>query len=301
MVATRFTRLSVALAALGCAWGCGADVEVGSQHRTISAVDSGRPAEVVTDASPPDAGTCQQTACRAQVYDCGDCEDNDADGLVDMDDPDCVGPCHNAEDTFFGSIPGQNQTPCVGDCYFDADSGGGNDRCLWNRGCDPLAGGPSIPPEGAECPYDPDTLTTGASGRQTCDELLVQPVECLDACGPLVPNGCDCFGCCVIPGAPTPVWLGSSDGVTGTCSLAAVGDPERCHPCTQVPSCTNACEDCELCVGKLQLPAGCEGSGDPSCSTPACRPDQQPCGSDCLHACPARQACITGCCVEPPR
>jgi hypothetical protein len=238
-----------------------------------------------------------------QTYACGDCEDNDDDGLVDSDDPDCVGPCHNAEDTFYGSIPGQSPSSCEQDCYFDANVGAGNDRCVWSHACDPLSVAPDYPPQGPICAYDPDAVVNGLGGRQTCDELQAQSQGCLDSCLALVPNGCDCFGCCEIPGVPSgTVWLGSNDGNDGTCDRASVGDPSRCQPCTQVSSCANPCEKCELCVGKTELPADCPGAGDAaSCSVPDCRDGQQACGSPCLPRCPAGQACITGCCVEPPR
>src|SRR5690242_6920212 len=57
-----------------------------------------------------DGGTrvCFQATCQGKLYACGDCMDNDGDGKVDADDPDCLGPCQNSETGFFGNIPGQN-------------------------------------------------------------------------------------------------------------------------------------------------------------------------------------------------
>lgn len=35
--------------------------------------------------------------CPKQVYQCGDLIDNDGDGLIDAEDPDCLGPCDDTE------------------------------------------------------------------------------------------------------------------------------------------------------------------------------------------------------------
>lgn len=240
------------------------------------------------------AQTCKEVWCDPHhLYACGDCRDDDDDGFVDMEDPDCLGPCQNTEESFWGGIPGQNHPACEEDCYFDPDSGSGNDGCVWTHTCDPLEVAPAYDPEGSQCPYPTDPLSVAA-----CTTLQTQPALCRAVCGPLTPNGCDCFGCCAFPGAPTPVWVGSVDGLGNpTCDMAHVGDPTRCRPCTQVESCLNTCEHCELCVGKQQLPADCPSDG--GCATPSC-PGGTPC-SPCLAPCPAGEACITGCCVEPIR
>src|SRR5262249_51732889 len=62
--------------------------------------------------------TCYIAPCQGKVYACGDCIDNDGDGLVDSMDPDCLGACQNNEAGFYGSIPGQNNAPCKSDCYW---------------------------------------------------------------------------------------------------------------------------------------------------------------------------------------
>src|SRR5262245_159116 len=61
-----------------------------------------------------DGGTavCYITYCQGKVYQCGNCQDDDGDGLTDSMDPDCLGPCQNNEAAFYGSIPGQNNAPC---------------------------------------------------------------------------------------------------------------------------------------------------------------------------------------------
>ncbi|HVU00165.1 MAG TPA: hypothetical protein VHE30_00385 [Polyangiaceae bacterium] len=280
---------------IGLATSCSQDERIGSDFRlTASPIDSGT-APVADASTRTDGAThaCVPVRCQGHLYACGDCQDNDGDSLVDMEDPDCLGPCHNAEDTFFGSIPGQNHTTCTEDCYFDQDSGGGNDGCEWSRACDVLEVPPDYYPSGDRCAYDPKTRLS--KGTTCATALSTQDPSCAEVCGPLTPNGCDCFGCCEIQGHT--VWLGSTDPTgTPTCDLAHVADPTKCHPCTQVPACTNPCDECERCVGKPDLPPTC---GDSACPVPVClRGD--PCGG-CLPDCAPGQACVTGCCVSPPR
>jgi hypothetical protein len=278
---------------------CVSDVPIG-EERAASVGDS--------RAGSPDSGRgCKPAECQGRIYACGDCDDNDADGLVDTEDPHCLGPCHNREDTFYPDIPGQNRAPCEQDCYFDQDTGSGNDGCAWDHRCDPLSVPPRFDPEG------PDCANTSISGTpDNCADLMdMQAPECVNTCLPLTPNGCDCFGCCSIAGGP-PVWIGSIDELFNpTCNLSTLDNPDACRPCTQVPSCLNPCDECELCVGKTELPPQCGGpavadagdAGQPesgTCPVPACADDRQPCGLDCLPPCSPGQSCVTGCCINPP-
>ena len=80
------------------------------------------------DASPH-TYVCTVTNCQTHTYQCGDCIDNDGDGLTDSQDPDCLGVCDNNEGGFNTDIPGGNAAPCKMDCYFDQDTGDGNDDC----------------------------------------------------------------------------------------------------------------------------------------------------------------------------
>jgi hypothetical protein len=284
-----------------------------------------------------DAGPCVPLTCQGKIYQCGDCIDNDGDGKIDMDDPDCLGPCHNAEDTFYGSIPGQAGPACTIDCYFDQDSGAGNDKCCWDHRCDPLSVAPLYPPEGPgnKCEYMGPAKTATykpSCSQKTCDQLYDkakggQDPICENFCGPLTPNGCDCFGCCELPAHSGKfVWLGSEDtSGKGSCDLASVSDPTKCQPCTPVPSCLNTCEKCELCLGKTELPAECfppppdagvggssgtggtggtggtsTGGSSGSCGGQICPPGAQPCGLSCQPPCPNGFFCNTGCCVAVP-
>ncbi|PRQ05725.1 DUF4215 domain-containing protein [Enhygromyxa salina] len=202
--------------------------------------------------------------CGGQIYQCGDTLDNDDDGLIDLEDPECISPCDDDEATFKTALPGQNKD-CKADCYFDSNSGGGDDKCEWNLKCDPENPGAEI-----GCEYDPNFMM--------CNVMM--PQTCLDFCVPLVPNGCDCFGCCEIDGQF--VYLDGAE-----CALDNLG---ACESCTFFDNCNNPCEPeiCELCFGQdpSELPEECD---EPSC------PD----GVDsCLESadCPEAWYCQTGCC-----
>lgn len=231
---------------------------------------------------------CTKRVCqRGAPLDCGNCEDDDNDGYVDSEDPDCLSPCQDSENSY-GDIPGQSGANCARDCYFDQDSGSGNDGCHWDHQCDPQV--PNL-----ACPYDPETLV-GTPASMSCDEAQGPPSEdCRDTCLPLVPNGCDCFGCCQIPGASAPfVYLGSQVNGTETCTRGTLGDPEMCRPCTPVDTCFNDCGECEVCVGKPEPPISCGGDDDTPQTCPA---DTEGCGLTGQSDCSVDEYCITGCCI----
>lgn len=251
----------------------------------------------------PDGGTftCFVTPCQGKVYQCGNCMDDDGDGLVDSLDPDCLGPCQNNEAGLVGNIPGQNNAPCKMDCYWDQDTGSGNDKCEWDHRCDPKQ-----PTE--ICPYDPNTKIK----NMTCDQRsMSQPDQCKQVCGKqLTPNGCDCFGCCANPKDPGGlpfVYVGSTQNKVPTCTYETLTDPTKCRPCTQVPGCKKDCDRCQLCFGKTaaDLPADCfqTDGGTPhdgGITAPPpnvqCPGGEQPCGLPGQDVCPPATYCITGCC-----
>jgi hypothetical protein len=243
----------------------------------------------------PNAGCgnhCVITTCQGHLYECGDCIDNDGDCLIDMNDPNCWGPCDNNESGWKGEVPGQqSQSTClIMDCYFDQDSGHGNDDCYWSHRCDPL--------EPMGCNYNPNTNIPGTSAG--CADLhQTQSDQCLDFCGPLTPNGCDCFGCCDVyldgQQDPVTVYLGTEGpSGQGTCNIDTAGDPSLCHPCTQVLGCLNACTECELCIGQDTLPDHCDEEDQ-------CPGGEQPCGLAGQDPCNQGTFCLTGCCVPIPQ
>ncbi len=263
-------------------------------------------------------GACVPTMCQNHLYACGNCDDDDNDGLIDSQDPDCLGPCDNTEDSYDSGISGGNEAPCKMDCYFDQDTGN-NDGCYWSHACDKLSKAPDYYPSGdSACVYDANANIPGTS--KGCDDLSqAQDGMCESYCGPLTPNGCDCFGCCELPaGSGKHVYLGSEVNKSPSCTRDDVDDPTKCHPCTPVPSCYNDCGECELCIGKDTLPESCNppgsggaggtGSGGSagqgtggSGGSSQCAAGVQPCGLSGQAPCPSAYYCVTGCCIEAPR
>jgi hypothetical protein len=210
---------------------------------------------------------CVQTECGGQLYECGDCQDNDRDGGADQFDVECVSPCDDDESSFATGLPGDNQDLCNQDCFFDGNSGSGNDGCEWFLACDPL---------------DPDQGECSLPGGQECPDTFSK--ECLEACE--VPNGCDCFGCCtvVIGREELSILIGAPG--------CALDNLDACPVCTPVAECSDPCEpdDCELCFGETELPEGCKD--------PECRGEQTPCRVN--EDCGDNQYCQTGCCAPTP-
>ncbi len=244
---------------------------------TGTSVASGSAAEGSTESTAGDdtgpIGPSGPTECvDGMIYQCGDGEDNDDDGLVDLADPECTGPCDNDEGSFQTGLPGDN-VDCFQDCFFDGDSGH-EDNCWWNVTCDP-----ANPGEGGICEY-----------RDTPMCNMQPPVDtslCEESCLPGVPNGCDCYGCCtvVVDGEEVNIWLGSGPD----CSVDNI---EACSSCTPNEDCGNPCnpDACEICVGG-ELPEGCD---EPGCD------NGTPCTVDASGAddCPDGFFCLSGCCTD---
>jgi hypothetical protein len=284
--------------ALALLHGCGQTVEVGRDD-ALSAAGTGGAAGSGTLALGGLAGVmstagtvgqagappCEPTLCRGKSYQCGNCSDDDADGLVDALDPDCLGPCDDDELGLSTGLKSTGSGACRQDCYFDGDAGPGNDKCEWSHACDVLSVAPDYPPSGeARCAY-------GAGMGVDCAGLeQAQAQTCLDACLPLVPNGCDCFGCCELPGGSGQYhFVGVGSGAEG-CRRDALDDQMTCPPCTPVPSCLNPCEKCEACVDKPR---------DPSCNPgSACPSGAAECGPEA--PCEFGDYCVTGCCRRAP-
>lgn len=280
---------------------CSDEVEVGANQPLGSG--SGGAAGSAGASGTAGAPVCVPVKCQGSLEpepaQCGDCIDNDQDGVTDAADPECLGPCDDTEDSFYGGVEGNN-TPCRQDCYFDSDSGSGNDECYWSHRCDKKSVAPDYPPSGdTRCDYDPNAMIPGAPAG--CAELdAAQSERCQHVCQPLTPNGCDCFGCCELPYASGRyVWLGSTVGGVGSCDLAHADDVSKCHPCTPVAGCFNRCDPCEICVGRPpDDPAACmDGGGQ---LPQACGSGGTPCGREGQAACGSNQYCITGCCVTIP-
>jgi hypothetical protein len=233
---------------------------------------------------------CVPVACHGKLYQCGNCMDDDGDGKFDAADPECTGPCDNSEASFDVDLPGAGADKCTEDCFFDNGNGAGNDGCRFSYRCDPLSVGPDYPPSGlSSCAYDE---TASVPGGGSCAELsAAQAPACANVCGPLTPNGCDCFGCCEIP-ANSEHYVSLAGGAS-ECTTATLDDPRACPPCTPVPSCANPCDACESCVGRAG-PAS-------SCTSGAGCNGLKACDASVIAPCPQGFYCITGCCVPEPR
>ncbi len=255
--------------------GCGQTVEVGVDDALAASGNTQGGEAASAGAGAAGASACTVTACRGNTYACGNCLDDDADGVADAFDAECLGPCDDDELALQTGLQGGNAAACRQDCYFDGDAGPGNDQCEWSHACDPLSVAPDYPPAGeARCAYDPQ----GQGPTLDCAVVIeVQPAACLEACLPLVPNGCDCFGCCEVPARSGEFRFVGGGGA----SLPS---------CTPVRGCMNPCESCEACVGSGPEPA-CGQSSACSGGAPACDP---------ATACAIGDYCVTGCCVTAP-
>jgi hypothetical protein len=217
---------------------CTRHVELGSDfHDSIENVGG---AASNTGGAGGDASACVVRECEGSIKVCGDCHDNDGDGLIDEQDPECTGACDDAESTLNMDVQGQSDATCKLDCFFDGDNGSGNDDCHWSHRCDPLSLAPDFPPSTlSQCAYEPSTTVPGTT--ETCAQLQEsQSNACRNTCLPITPPGCDCFGCCEYPrGSQNFIWLGSLTDGKSQCDSTTVLDPTRCHPCTPVLSCKN--------------------------------------------------------------
>lgn len=240
-------------------------------------------------APPIDAGPCVPVTCGGNTpLACGNCQDDDRDGRIDASDPECIGPCDDSENELYTGVETAVTGSCRADCYFDRNTGSGDDGCSWSYRCDPGSVAPEFFPTGSSmCEYEPSLSACNASSAQLA--------ACRAGCLPLTPNGCDCFGCCELPaGSNQFIWLGSPGIGDAHCELASSADRSACRPCTPEPSCQNPCEECELCIGKTELPASCAGAG------PACPDGVRSCDPSSGAGCSALEYCITGCCVPLP-
>src|SRR5689334_20032949 len=89
--------------------------------------------------SAPSPGPCVPVSCGGMPRQCGNCKDDDGDGRIDADDPECLGPCDDSEAELFTGISVRVNGSCRADCYFDLNSGSGDDGCSWSFRCDPLS------------------------------------------------------------------------------------------------------------------------------------------------------------------
>jgi hypothetical protein len=285
------------------ALGCSSNIEIGRNQSGIGPAQggSGVGGTGAGGSSGTGGGECVPVTCQGKGFVCGNCRDDDGDGAIDADDIHCTGPCDDNESSFAVDIREGTGPACKQDCFFDSDVGSGNDGCNWSHACDQESKDPGYPPSGdPACAYDENASIPGMSA--SCAELredqdaMCGDTCCSDICGPLVPNGCDCFGCCNLPaGSERYVWLGSPHDTSVGCTEETLDEPSICRPCTPVPSCKNDCDPCEVCVGRTAPDPSCASGGAPACPT-----GMNSCGEDGPR-CATGEYCITGCCVPQPK
>jgi hypothetical protein len=203
---------------------------------------------------------------------CNNCQDDDGDGFTDGADVHCISAADDDESSFATGIPGDNVDSAQPDCFFDGDSGAGNDGCDIDACC---------------------LLGTCAPGTDCTVSQM-----CIDFCAPLVPVGCDCFGCCTLCEGDTckDILTFPDSTPDWDCNdLSNINDPLKCPECTKIAGCDTACDtgdgDCILCPGQSpdELPPECNMQNE-------CPDGRQVCSA--TVACPTLQYCSNGCCID---
>jgi hypothetical protein len=247
------------------------DADAGSDARAledgnVSGTDGSEADGSEADGSEADAAV---SLCKKGVCACSDGIDNDGDQLTDGMDPECLYSLDDDESSFAtGTHDATSITKGCQDCFFDGDSN-------FAEGCK----------RSAVCTRDSDR-GQGCGGGNRC----APSDECKSACIPNTPNGCDCFGCCEVRGFPQLPNLAVRLEQSCAFDEKTLADPNKCRRCTLSESCRNACDECELCLGKTTLPAQCA-------STSVCSGGRPVCGAQL--PCRDEEYCHLGCCLAP--
>jgi len=239
----------------------------------IIELDPGRDDDPDAMADAPGDGP----ACVPGTTQCTNCLDDDADGFTDGFDIECTGSYDNDEGSFDTARTGDNGNVQRQDCFFDGNSNSTDDGCDLHSCCELLV-----------CPAD----FPGPPFNETTDCPAIT-TACAAFCEPLVPPGCDCFGCCTVCPGGTCIDIYIHPAVSPDCDADTLSDPVACPRCTPNTACGQPCggSTCVLCPGQTvaDLPPSCSGG-------PACPDAEAPCArnSDCA----TNQFCAGGCCVE---
>jgi hypothetical protein len=208
---------------------------------------------------------CGNSACA-----CANGRDDDGDELTDGMDPECTGP-YDEDEASFATRENKEGNPRCADCFFDGNARSNDDGCFLAESC-----------------VSDGTTTISSPMCDTCTPTE----ECVNNCLPRTPNGCDCFGCCLIDDGTRLIPIQLVD----SCSLAVLDEEDKCPTCYPSSKCMNPCGRCELCAGKTldDLPADCQGGeygftcddGGEACET------SQTCQGLGYY-------CVQGCCAPP--
>ncbi len=102
------------LLAASLLWGCEGQTVV--EPSGIGGANSSSSATGSSTGGAGASGGCTPVVCPDdKTHDCGDCQDNDNDGLIDLEDPECADPCHPLD---FEDIDCQFELECheLDDC-----------------------------------------------------------------------------------------------------------------------------------------------------------------------------------------
>jgi len=201
------------------------------------------------------AGPLDGAPCVAGTTQCTNCVDDDGDGDVDGFDVECTGAIDDDEGTFQTDVNGDNMDTVNQDCFFDGNSGGGDDGCDRHVCCILGLDASACMAAGYDNNFDPAADCPGIDQA------------CIDVCAPLVPPGCDCFGCCTICDGAVCVDIYIHPGIAPDCDLDVLSDQDLCPRCTPIAACGT----------------GCDG-GAAECATSA--------------DCGAGLFCASGCCID---
>jgi hypothetical protein len=263
----------LALVSITALVACGGDDDGGATDGDGSAADAGGGGGGGEIDAGGGGGGGGSIDCTADGPQCNNCEDDDGDELIDGADIQCSGALDDDESSFATGIPGDNIDPVLQDCFFDGNSGEGEDGCQRPTCCLTEGVSDTCPPPGPN---------SDCSVSQ----------ECIDFCAPLVPPGCDCFGCCTICNDTDcydiAIGLAEAD-----CDADTLDDPDLCPTCEKADDCAGEeCnadpEDCILCPGET------EADLPDTCTMQEC-PDSTPC--DTSDQCGTDEYCSNGCCL----
>ncbi|MBL4633164.1 MAG: hypothetical protein JKY56_04785 [Kofleriaceae bacterium] len=283
---------------------CGSsDVELNGDGGVDSTGDGGIINDTDSGVNAIDAGGGGGGGCTPTASQCNNCQDDDADGLIDGADPECTSLDDDDESSFATGIPGDNRDAIIQDCFFDGDSGGGNDGCDIHVCC-------LLEPAVDCCEGDETTANDGCvefTGPKYDPAECVQTPACQENCQPLTPPGCDCFGCCTICVGDQCQDIFTNPAIYDEENCQNIPNPTEgqccesenlggCYSCTKSTDCGGAaCDDdptdCILCPGQTEsdLPASCGGAPECPEGVTVCEQTDD-CGMD--------QYCTNGCCVD---
>jgi hypothetical protein len=220
---------------------CTQQVEIGRITIDLAKDAAAKPdAALMSDAESTPVG-CVPTVCKGRTFACGDCQDNDGDGLFDEADPECFSACDGDEEQL-----GSGAQSCMRQaCYFEPDCGLGNDAdclTLTPNGCD-CFGCCSVDGSAQFVFIGVDAPGSGQASKSGCTSSSLNDPERCQSCEP----DRTCFNACE-PG----------EACFGQATQATCGDASTAPQCdvdtTACGPCFGHCPADQLCVSGCCVP-----------------------------------------------